>query len=37
VQEAIMKEVMSLSDIENRWDSEEIREFLLQKLQDQPE
>jgi kynurenine 3-monooxygenase len=31
-QEAIMQEVMQLSDIESRWDSEEVEELMLEHL-----
>ncbi len=31
-QEAIMKEVMAMEDIEQKWDSQEVEEFILRKL-----
>ena len=31
-QEAIMKEVMEIKDIENKWDSEEIEKLILEKI-----
>lgn len=32
VQDAIMDKVMSIDDIENKWDSKEVEEFILDKL-----
>ena len=32
-QEAIMKEVMEINDIERKWDSEEIEKIILEKIE----
>jgi kynurenine 3-monooxygenase len=31
-QEAIMQEIMALSDIEQKWDSEEVEKLILEKI-----